>query len=107
MGTYGNDVPVETIIRGSEGTVRVAGEGATSIEPLPGIDRRRLTLSHGLDVNLEHLRDFYRAVRTREKPQGDIELAYYTQVLLIMSMRSFTERKVATFDAAAEQIVMA
>jgi predicted dehydrogenase len=107
MGTYGNDVPVETIIRGSEGTVRVAGEGATSIEPLPGIDRRRLTLSHGVEVNLEHLRDFYRAVRTREKPQGDIELAYYTQVLLIMSMRSFTERKVATFDAAAEQIVMA
>jgi predicted dehydrogenase len=107
MGTYGNDVPVETIIRGTEGTVRIEGEAASAVEPLPGINRRRTILDRGLDVNVEHLRDFYRAVRTREKPQGDIELAYYTQVLLIMSMRSFLERKVATFDAASEQIVMA
>ena len=107
MGTYGNDVPVETVIRGTQGTVRIEGEGASAVEPLPGINRRRAVLSHGLDVNLEHLRDFYRAVRTREKPQGDIELAYYTQVLLIMSMRAFLERKVAAFDAATEQIVMA
>jgi predicted dehydrogenase len=106
MGTYGNDVPVDTVIRGTEGTVKIAGEAASLVEPLPGIDRRRTALNHGVDVNLEHLRDFYRAVRTRERPQGDIELAYYTQVLLIMSMRAYTERKVATFDPTTEQIVM-
>ncbi|HSB13280.1 MAG TPA: hypothetical protein VLE22_02410 [Bryobacteraceae bacterium] len=45
-------------------------------------------------------------MRTKRKPQGDIELAYYTQVALIMAMRSFVERKVATFDATREEIQM-
>jgi predicted dehydrogenase len=41
MGAYGNDVPVETVIRGTEGTVRIAAEDVSVVEPLPGIDRRR------------------------------------------------------------------
>ena len=71
------------------------------------MNRRRRELSHGLDVNAEHLRDFLRAVRTREKPQGDIDLAYRTEVLLMMAMRSFIEHKVARFDPVRERIEIA
>lgn len=107
MGTYANDVPVDTVVRGTEGTLTVKDEPDGMVQPLAGITRRPQGLGYGIDVNSEHLRDFYRSVRTREKPQGDIELAYRTQVLLMMAMRSFLERKVAAFDAAAERIVMA
>jgi predicted dehydrogenase len=106
MGTYANETPVDTVIRATKGTFTMRGEADSVIEPLPGTAGPRRELGHGIDVNIEHMRDFMRAVRTREQPQGDIELAYRTQVLLIMAMRAFLERKVATFDAAREQIVM-
>jgi predicted dehydrogenase len=106
MGTYANETPVDTVIRGTKGTFRMRGEADSIIEPLPGLSGPRRELGHGIDVNVEHVRDFFRSVQTRQQPQGEIELAYRTQVLLIMAMRSFMERKVATFDADKEQIRM-
>jgi predicted dehydrogenase len=102
LGTYANDTPVETVIRGNEGTIRLAETGLTS-EPLAGLNHPRRDIPH-IDFGAEHMRDFIRCVRTREKPQGDIELAYYLQAVLTMAMQSHVEGKVATFDAASEQI---
>lgn len=104
LGTYGSDHPVETVVRGTEATLRF-GEFDAEIEPVEGSTKKRRTLSRR-EVNAEHLRDFFECVRTKRKPQGDIELAYHTQVALIMAMRSFVERKVATFDATREEILM-
>jgi len=102
LGTYANDTPVETVIRGNEGTLRLAEAGLVS-EPLAGLRHPRREVPH-LNVGAEHMRDFIRCVRTREKPQGDIELAYHVQTLITMAMRSYVEGKVASFDAASEQI---
>ena len=102
LGTYANDTPVETVIRGNEGTIRLAEAGLVS-EPLAGLQHSRREVPH-VNFGPEHMRDFIRCVRTREKPQGDIELAYRVQTLITMAMRSYVEGKVASFDAAAEQI---
>jgi predicted dehydrogenase len=104
MGTYANDVPVDTVIRGTAGTFTLNGAADARVEPLPGVQKRAIEFGHGLDVNLEHMRDFLQSVRTREKPQGDIELAYSTQVLLNMAMQSFVQGKVAEFDVEKETI---
>jgi predicted dehydrogenase len=102
LGTYANDTPVETVIRGNEGTLRLAEAGLIS-EPLAGFKRPRREVPH-VNFGPEHMRDFVRSVRTREKPQGDIELAYRVQTLITMAMRSYVEGKVASFDAASEEI---
>ncbi|MEK7404672.1 MAG: Gfo/Idh/MocA family oxidoreductase [Acidobacteriota bacterium] len=102
LGTYGNDHGLDTVVRGTEATLRF-GDSDAEVEPLQGSTKRRRTLAR-FDVNVEHLRDFFQCVQTKQKPQGDIDLAYYTQVALIMAMRSFVERKVATFDPANERI---
>jgi predicted dehydrogenase len=104
MGTYANETPVDTVVRGTKGTFTLRGEPDSTIEPLPGLSGPRREFGHGFDIGVEHVRDFFNAVRTREQPQGDIELAYRTQVLLVMAMRSFMDRKVATFDPEKEEI---
>jgi predicted dehydrogenase len=102
MGTYANDTPVETVIRGTKGSMRFQEAGLIS-EPLAGVPHSRREIPH-LKVGIEHMRDFLRCVRTRERPQGDIDLAYHVTTMLIMAMRSYVERKVASFDPEREQI---
>ncbi len=103
LGTLGNDTPIDTVIRGTEGTVRFTGEAALEFTPQPGSKQPRRSL--GVDVTiLDHLADFLRCIRTRETPRADLELGYQVQVPLIMAMRSYVEGKVAYFDAAREEI---
>ncbi len=104
LGTYSNDTPVETVIRGTEGTITCQENGLVS-EPLQGVKRFRREVVRQ-DMSLEHMRDFARCLATREKPQGDIELAYRVQTALTMAMRSFVEGKVARFDPDREEIVL-
>jgi predicted dehydrogenase len=102
LGTYCNDTGLDTLIRGTEGTVRVEEMGLVS-NPLRGSKKPRREMVRQ-DMTAEHIRDFLRSVRTREKPQGDIELAYAVQTALTMAMLSYTESKVARFDPDTEQI---
>jgi predicted dehydrogenase len=102
VGTYTNDTPPETVIRGSEGTVRLT-EASVVSEPLSGRNHPHREIPH-LDTSTEHMRDFIHCVRSREKPQGDIELAYYAQTLITMAMMSYVEGKVALFDERTERI---
>lgn len=90
------------MIRGNEGAIRLAETGLTS-EPPAGLNHPRRDIPP-IDFGAGHMRDFIRCVRSREKPQGDIDLAYYLQDVLTMAMQSHVENKVATFDAATEQI---
>jgi hypothetical protein len=50
------------------------------------------------------MRNLLESIRTRQKPNGDLELGYRVQVPLIMAMRSSVEGKVAHFDASTETI---
>jgi hypothetical protein len=52
----------------------------------------------------EHVRNFLNAVRTRTKPNADIENGYRTQTALIMAMQSHLARKVALFDEDSQTI---
>jgi len=103
LGTLGNDTMIDTVIRGTEGTVRFTGEAALEFTPQPGSKQPRRSL--GVDVTVQdHLADFLRCIRTREAPRADLELGYQVQVPVIMAMRSYVENKVAFFDAATEEI---
>jgi len=103
LGTLGNDTPIDTVIRGTEGTVRFTGETALEFTPQPGSKQPRRSI--GVDVTIQdHLADFLRCIRTRETPRADLELGYQVQVPLIMAMRSYVEGKVAFFDATREEI---
>jgi len=102
LGSYSNDTGLPTVIRGTEGTITCEEAGLVS-QPLKGVKKPRREMVRA-DMTLEHMRDFVRAVHTREKPQGDIELAYRVQTALIMAMRSYVEGKVARFNPETEEI---
>jgi predicted dehydrogenase len=104
LGTITNQTGLDTIVRGTEGTLSF-NDGGFQIEPGPGSTRRRVSMSLATQER-DHMRNFLQCMRTREKPNCDIELAYRVQISLIMAMMSFTEGKVAHFDAATETIRM-
>jgi predicted dehydrogenase len=105
LGTIVNDTMIETVIRGSEGTVRFSGEAQLSVSPQPGAPERRRTIATDR-TGLDHMRDFIECVRTRQRTMCDIELGYGVQTALIMGMRSYVEGRVAYFDAEKEEIRM-
>lgn len=104
LGTIVNGTPIETVIRGSEGTMRLAESAGIAIEPAAGVQRRRAQIASGRNYEQDHLRNFLDCIRTRGKPYADIELGYATQLPLIMAMQSHLEGEVAFYDAEQERI---
>lgn len=102
LGTITNATGIDTIIRGTEGTIKFA-DGGFEIEPPPNSSRGRRSIGL-LNADREHMRNFLQSMRTRKPPNCDIELGYRVQVPLIMSMLSYVHGKVAYFDAATESI---
>ncbi len=103
LGTIANNTGIETVIRGTKGTVAYTGDAGLAFSPQPGEDAPRRTIRTDRTV-AEHLANFLQSIRTREKPACDIELGYRVQVPLIMAMLSQIEGKVAVFDADKEEI---
>jgi predicted dehydrogenase len=105
VGTCCNDHAIETAIRGTEATFTLPTPETivARVEPQAESEKRARALGTW-DVVHEHMLNFLHCVRTREKPVGDIDLAYHTQVLLNMAMRSFVERKVTYYNAVTHQI---
>lgn len=109
--TYVNNTGIDTVVRGSEGTM-IKGPDAMLFEPQPGSTKARqevpcdvLTRNKGhADLAVLHIKDFLQAVRTRRQPRSDLELAYTVQVPLIMAMQSHLENRVVFFDADREII---
>ncbi|MGC8794653.1 MAG: Gfo/Idh/MocA family protein [Bryobacteraceae bacterium] len=104
LGTIVNGTPIETVIRGSEGTMRLAEASGLSVEPAAGVMRRPGQISSARNDTQEHLKNFLECVRTRGKPYAGIELGYATQLPLIMAMQSHLEGKVAFYDPEQERI---
>lgn len=102
LGTITNQTGLDTIVRGTEGTLSFT-DGGFQIEPGPGSTKGRAGVSL-MNQEREHMRNFLQCMAEHKTPNCDIELAYRVQVPLIMAMMSFTEGKVAYFDAAAETI---
>ena len=103
LGTIANDTGLDTVIRGTKGTVAYTGDAALAFTPQPGADTPRHSIRTDRTVS-DHLANFLSSIRTRRKTACDIELGYAVQVPLIMAMRSQLEGKVAVFDPDAEEI---
>ncbi|MFN0166098.1 MAG: Gfo/Idh/MocA family protein [Bryobacteraceae bacterium] len=105
LGTIGNSSPIDTVIRGSDGTVTFDQSNGLVFASMPGAKGANSTLdSQRYEDN--HLRNWMECMRSRKTPVCDIELGYVVQVPLIMAMRSLIERKVAVWDASNEEIRM-
>ena len=130
LETYVNNAfPIEKVIRGAEGTVRLTNDGF-EIYPLrrtplgqqqpkesPAathklVTERAAAISAGAapaavtDPTALLMKNFLDSVRTRQQPRFDLELGYIVQIPLCMAMRSLLESKVALFDAGREEIRM-
>jgi predicted dehydrogenase len=105
LGTQGNATGIDTVIRGSEGTMTFDKSFGMVVASRPGGKGANRTLN-SQQFERNHLGDWIECVRTRQKPRCDIELGYRVQVALIMGMRSLMERKTALWDPATEQIRM-
>ena len=103
LGTIANDTGLDTVIRGSKGTVTYTGDAGLDFSPQPDSDAPRRSIRTDSTVS-DHVADFLSSIRTREKTACDIELGYAVQVPLTMAMLSYIKGKVAVFDAAAEEI---
>ena len=104
LGTITNLTGIDTIIRGTEGTLSFQ-DGGFRIDPGPGSQKGRGGVSL-VPQEHDHMRNFVKCMQDRKTPNCDVELAYRVQIPLIMSMMSFTEGKVAYFDSATETIRM-
>ena len=114
LGSFVNTTRIDTVVRGSDGTM--TKQAASMVfEPQPGVAKPRQevpaqipALGEGHNGLAEaHLKDFFQCVRTRQKPRGDLELAYLVQVPIIMGMQSHLQNRVAFFDADQEKIRLA
>jgi len=111
LGTFVNATPIDTVIRGSEGTMTRKPEGMV-IEPPRGVKKPVQQIPADIpgigeghaDLGTAHLKDFFECVRTRKQPRGNLELAYIVQIPLLMAMQSHLHDKVVFFDAAEEKI---
>jgi predicted dehydrogenase len=108
--TLANDYPTEPAIRGDEGTITLQGPvwelGFDSVTVIPRKGPPSKVPGDKSDSVLAHWKNFLACVRSREQPVADVEFGYRVQVALNMAMLSFLQKKVATFDAAKEEIVL-
>ena len=102
LGTIANETGLDTVVRGTEATLTFE-ESALVIQPqsATGKPRRRERLRRDVP---NHMGNYLECIRSRGKPNADIEISYRVQVPLMMSMLSFVEGKVACFDASDETI---
>jgi predicted dehydrogenase len=108
--TLANEFPTEPAIRGDEGTITMQGPafegGFESVTVIPRKGERTKIPGSKPNTTLLHWQNFLHCVRTREKPVSDVEFGFHVQVALNMAMLAYLNKKVATFDATKEEIVL-
>lgn len=113
-----NDTHIPGLIRGHEGTIIMVPEGKFEgkvdyITVVPqkitvdkfkakyGSDQVRLAV----EPRENHMENFLRCVRTREKPVLDSLTAYKAMTTIAMSVQSYREGKVIYFDEREQRVV--
>ncbi len=107
--TLSNEHPTEPCIRGDEGAITLVtdwGSGVDSVTIHPRKGSAKTIPIGRSNLTLDHWRNFIHCVRTREKPNSDVEFGFHVQTALNMAMLSYLQKKVATFDSAKETIVL-
>jgi len=106
LGTITNDTGLDTVIRGTEVTLRCTGDSQLVLTPQPGSKQGGRAFGRDTTVQ-DHLRDYFQCIRSRQEPRGNIQLGYAVQVPLIMGMLSWHENEVAFFDESKQEIRLA
>ena len=104
--SMGNNTNLPMLIDGPKGTVHFNGSGyqihSPSGEQTAVVDSTRAPTDPKQRV--EHLKDFFNCIRTRETPRCDATMGYHVMVALHMGIRSYREGKVLEFDSATETV---
>jgi predicted dehydrogenase len=108
--TLANEYPTEPAIRGDEGTITFQGPafegGFDSVTLIPRKGERQVIPGSKPNTTLLHWQNFLECVRSRAKPVSDVEFGFHVQAAMNMAMLAYLKKKVATFDEAAQQIVI-
>jgi predicted dehydrogenase len=102
LGSQGSGANFDPMIRGTHGSIALH-ESNLYVTPEAPTQNRAVDIP-SYNSAREHVRNFLNAVRTRTKPNADIENGYRTQTALIMAMQSHLARKVALFDEDSQTI---
>jgi len=102
VGSQGSGANFDPVIRGTHGAITLR-ESNLLVAPEAPTQNRAVDIP-SYNMAREHVRNFLTAVRTRVKPNADIENGYRTQTALIMAMQSHLGRKVAQFDEDSQTI---
>jgi predicted dehydrogenase len=102
LGSQGNGANFDPVIRGTRGSIALR-ESNIFVTPEAPTQNSAVDIP-SYNMVREHVRNFLNAVRTRTKPNADIENGYRTQTALIMAMQSHLGRKVALFDEDSQAI---
>ncbi len=92
------------------------GQNATQFEIFPDERAHRNSRHKPLESKLffaptrehqkpDHISDFLQCVRTREKPQCDEDEAFIETAVLMMSHKSFQQKRMVRWDAQNEEII--
>jgi len=102
-----NEQGLPVVIHGHEATMYLSG-GDIEIRPekLFAEEREQQTVHvEGVDAFREHHLDFFRCMRSREKPRCHAELAYKTCCVLDLSCLSYRENQVKLFDPVKQEVI--
>jgi len=112
-----NDTHIPGLIRGREGTIMMVPDGRfegrvdyITVTP-QSIAKANFKAKYGtIEVKIEseprenHMENFLRCVRTRQKPVLDADTAYRAMVPIGMSVQSYREGRMLYWDAAREKV---
>jgi Oxidoreductase family, C-terminal alpha/beta domain len=106
-GSTANEQGLETMIRGHKANMYLGGSEII-IRPertfAEEIEESR-TPAPGGESTDEHFHDFFRCVRSREKPHCNIDLAYRVHVTVGLAEIAFRQNKIMRFDPKKVEVI--
>ena len=107
--TLANEYQTPPCIRGDDGAITLVtdwGSGVDSVTIHPRQGEPRTIPIGRSNATLDHWLNFLQCIRTRAKPNSDVEFGFQVQTALNMATRSCLEQKAARFDFEKEEILL-
>lgn len=102
--TGANQQGLREMVRGEHATLYLEGPGVV-VRPEPPYRDKVEYQEIGREPRDDHMRNFLKCMRTREKPHLDAETGYRTQVAISLSVLAYREQREVRFDPEKEEIV--
>ncbi|MFA4029857.1 MAG: hypothetical protein GDYSWBUE_001166 [Candidatus Fervidibacterota bacterium] len=108
LSSMANEVGVPTLIRGHEATMEISGNRIIIRPTRPYAEEREVEevqVEPTPDSVAAHHKNFFECVRTRGKPNCDVELAYKVMVAVGLAELSYRQDKVMKFDPSTQRVI--